>query len=71
VRNAEFARTLGRVLRRPAALPVPAFALRIRYGEAAEGAILTGCNASCAKLLGAGFTFRHQELEPALRSLLN
>jgi len=33
VRNKEFARTLGRVLSRPAILPVPKFALRIALPE--------------------------------------
>lgn len=71
VTNADFARTLGRVLRRPALIPVPAFALRLRYGKAADGALLTGCRVSCARLVAAGFTFRAPELEPALRSLFN
>lgn len=71
VTNAEFARTLGRVLRRPAVIPVPAFALRLRYGEAADGALLTGCRVSSARLVAAGYTFRSPDLEAALRSLLN
>src|SRR4030095_9052389 len=33
VTNAEFTKTLGRVLRRPTVLPVPAFALRLLLGE--------------------------------------
>ena len=41
VTNAEFARTLGRVLQRPALLPVPAFALRVVVGEMA-GELVTG-----------------------------
>ncbi len=71
VTNAEFTRTLGRVLRRPAVIPVPAFALRLIYGEAADGALLSGCRVSGARIVTAGFAFRNPELEPALRSLLN
>ncbi|HXH63776.1 MAG TPA: TIGR01777 family oxidoreductase [Gemmatimonadales bacterium] len=71
VTNADFASTLGRVLGRPAVIPVPGFALRLRYGEAVDGALLTGCRVSSARLVAAGFIFRSPELEPALRSLLN
>ena len=41
VTNAEFARALGRALRRPALLPAPGFALKIVLGEMADAA-LTG-----------------------------
>ena len=40
VRNAEFARALGRALHRPAVLPVPAFALRLAFGEMADATLL-------------------------------
>ena len=64
----EFARTLGRVLGRPAVLPMPAFALRLALGEAA-GLLLTGVRALPRHTLAAGFSFRHPELEGALRDL--
>ena len=70
VRNEAFAEFLGTVLNRPAAVPVPAFALRLIFGEAAEGAILTGARASCEKLQATGFRFGHPTLEAALRHLL-
>ena len=70
VPNAEFSKTLGAVLGRPAALPVPAMALRLLFGEAADGAILTGVHAVPAALEQTGFRFAHPELEPALRHLL-
>jgi len=70
VPNADFAKTLGAVLGRPAAMPVPAMALRLLFGEAADGAILTGVHAVPAALEQTGFRFAHPELEPALRHLL-
>ncbi len=66
--NAEFARTLGIVLRRPAVLPVPPIALRLIFGrEAAQDAMLSGARVVPARLLEAGFKFQYPELEPALR----
>ena len=70
VPNAEFAKTLGLVLGRPSAMPVPAMALKLLFGEAAEGAILTGVHAVPEALEKTGFTFAHPTLEPALRHLL-
>jgi uncharacterized protein (TIGR01777 family) len=69
VTNRELSRTLGRVLRRPALLPVPGVALRALYGEMAE-VVTTGVRAVPAKALVLGFRFRHAQLEPALRSAL-
>ena len=68
VPNAEFARTLGRVLRRPAILHAPCFALRIVLGEMAD-TICTGQRVLPAKAESLGFTFRHPLLEPALRAI--
>lgn len=70
VPNAEFARTLGTVLGRPSAIPVPTMALKLLFGEAAEGAILTGVHAIPEALERTGFQFAHPALEPALRHLL-
>jgi uncharacterized protein (TIGR01777 family) len=65
----DFARTLGRVLHRPAVLPVPGFALKVALGEMA-GVLLTGQHVIPRRATGAGFRFRFPELEPALRDLL-
>jgi uncharacterized protein len=69
VRNGEFSKTLGRVLRRPAFLPVPALALRALYGEMAE-IVTSGARVLPAKPLMLGYRFRHPELQEALRSAL-
>ncbi|MGC8781875.1 MAG: TIGR01777 family oxidoreductase [Anaerolineae bacterium] len=67
--NAEFGRTLGRVLGRPSWLPVPAFALRLALGEVAS-TVLEGQRAIPRKLLDLGFRFRFPDAESALRDLL-
>lgn len=69
VRNAEFARTLGRVLKRPALLPVPAAALRVAVGEMADAALLVGQRVLPAVAQSHGFRFTYPELEGALRAL--
>jgi uncharacterized protein (TIGR01777 family) len=69
VTNAELSRTLGRVLRRPAVLPVPAFALNALYGEMAQ-IVTTGQRVLPARLEQLGYTFRHPDLEAALRDVL-
>lgn len=70
VTNAEFARTLGRVLRRPAVLPAPAVALKAAFGEMAEETLLASTLVEPAKLADAGYVFRHKNLEVALRAML-
>lgn len=67
--NREFSHALGRVLHRPAVLPVPGLALRALYGEMAQ-IITSGARVVPAKPLMLGYSFRHPELEEALRSAL-
>lgn len=69
VRNAELARTMGRVLKRPAWVPVPGFALRAAVGELSEY-LLNGRRVVPAVLLDRGFRFRFPDLESALRAAL-
>ncbi len=69
VTNAELSKTLGRVLGRPAVLPVPAAGLRLLYGEMAQ-VVTTGQRVIPAKLQRLGYEFRYPELEPALRDVL-
>ena len=68
-RMGEFARALGRVVRRPAALPVPTMALRVMLGE--MGASLApGQKVIPKAATKAGYVFREPTLEDALRTLL-
>ncbi len=69
VDNAELSRALGKALHRPAMLPVPAFALRLLYGEMAE-IVTTGQRAVPRRLEQLGFVFGHPDVEPALRDVL-
>lgn len=71
VTNREFAKTLGRVLRRPAILPTPLAPLKLVYGsEFVEEVLLFSIRALPAKLEASGFRFEHPEIEPALVALL-
>jgi uncharacterized protein (TIGR01777 family) len=69
VSNAELCRILGKVMGRPSWLPVPAFALRLLFGEGADF-LLTGQFVLPRRLLEAGFTFRYPDPESALRAIL-
>jgi uncharacterized protein (TIGR01777 family) len=70
VRNAEFAHALGRALRRPAILPLPAFAARLALGEMADALLLTGARVRPARLLASGYAFRYPDLNATLAAAL-
>jgi uncharacterized protein (TIGR01777 family) len=70
VTNREFAKTLARVLGRPAVLPVPAFAVRLVLGEMADELLLASSRVAPERLLLSGYAFRYPELEGALRHML-
>jgi len=65
-----FAHTLGRVLRRPTYLPLPASAARLLLGEMADALLLTSQRVQPQVLQAAGYSFAAAELEPALTNLL-
>ena len=69
VTNASFTAALARALKRPAILPVPAPALRLIMGEAAE-MLLTGQRCVPAALKALGFTFAHPDLDKALADVI-
>ena len=71
VTNAEFTKTLGKVLGRPTLLPTPTFALKALFGgDAVDEMFLGGQRVVPAKLEATGYEFRHPHLEHALRALL-
>jgi uncharacterized protein (TIGR01777 family) len=70
VPNKEFSKALGRALHRPAFLPVPAFALRVLYGEMAD-IVTTGQRAIPTRALELGYAFRHPDLDEALAAALS
>jgi uncharacterized protein (TIGR01777 family) len=67
--STEFARSLGRALHRPAVLPVPAFALRLLFGEMAEATLLSGQRAIPAKATALGFSFRYPRIDDAFDAI--
>jgi len=69
-RNAEFSRTLGKVLKRPAFLPAPGFALKLAFGEMAQALLLEGQKVLPRALERAGYAFKNRELEPALADVI-
>jgi hypothetical protein len=70
VTNRDFARVLGRVLARPAILPLPSFAARLLLGQMADELLLAGARVLPVKLTEAGHQFRYSDLEAAFRHVL-
>ncbi|MEQ1440371.1 TIGR01777 family oxidoreductase [Fontimonas sp. SYSU GA230001] len=69
VRHAEFVAALGRVLHRPAIVPMPGFVLRLLIGEMAD-LLLTGQKVLPVRALDGGFTFAYPRLDAALQAIL-
>jgi uncharacterized protein (TIGR01777 family) len=70
VRNAAFARALGRALHRPALLPAPAAPLRLALGAFADELLLKGQRVMPAAALASGFRFTHPALDGALDDIV-
>ena len=70
VTNRDFARTLGRVLHRPAVITVPALALRVVFGKGSAALLQSGQRVLPARLVASGFNFAFKDVEQSLRSLL-
>jgi len=71
VTNLEFTKTLGKVLGRPAILPLPAFAVSLMFGEMGRELLLSSQRVEPSRLVGSGFSFRYPNLEDALRHVLS
>lgn len=70
VRNADFTRTLGKVLHRPTLFPMPAFVVRTIFGEMGEELLLASQRVEPARLASSGYRFRYPALSGALREIL-
>jgi uncharacterized protein (TIGR01777 family) len=70
VRNAEFTEILAHELHRPALAVVPAFAIRLLYGEMGGATVIGGQRVLPQRLQAAGFDFRYPTLPQALRAVL-
>jgi uncharacterized protein (TIGR01777 family) len=71
VTNAEFTETLGSVLSRPTILPMPAFAVKLAFGEMGETVLLGSQRVEPAQLVTSGYPFRFTSLRASLENLLN
>lgn len=69
IRNRELAKTLGKVMHRPAFLSAPGFMLRLILGEFGS-VLLEGQRVIPKKLLDNGYVFTYPEIDGALRSLI-
>ena len=71
VTNREFTTALASVLGRPAFFPVPAFAVRILFGEMGRSTVLASARVFPEKLLSGGYEFFHAELSGALSDVIS
>ena len=70
VANADFTKALAHALHRPAIFPLPAFMVRLLFGEMGQALLLGSQRVQPAAALAAGFTFRHPDLASALQHVL-
>lgn len=69
--NTEFTKTLASVLSRPAIFPVPAFAVKMAFGEMGETVLLGSQRVEPTELVGSGYPFRFRTLRESLENVLN
>ena len=70
ITNADLTRVLGRVMRRPAFMMAPRFAMRLAMGEVADALLFASNRVVPERLAAGGFEFSQPEVEGALRMLL-
>jgi uncharacterized protein (TIGR01777 family) len=70
VTNKEFTNILGKVLKRPTVMPMPAFAARLAFGEMANDLLLASTKVAPKRLSDSGYKFQYTELENALKHVL-
>jgi hypothetical protein len=68
VRNYEFTKTLGRIVRRPTILPIPTMVAKLVLGELSS-VVLEGNRTIPARLKKSGFDFQYPDLEEALTEI--
>jgi uncharacterized protein len=70
VRNSEFTKTLGMVLSRPTLFPIPAFGVRLVFGEMADELLLSSERVAPKRLTAASYEFQYPDLREALQHVL-
>ena len=68
--NLDFTKSLGRALSRPTVIPVPAFGIRLLFGEMGDTVLLHGQRVVPRRLLEADFRFTHADLDAALADVI-
>ncbi len=71
VKNEKFTKTLGKVLNRPTIIPIPAFGIKLLFGEKGESLLLEGARVLPQRMENAGFEFRFPDLEDAMKKILS
>jgi uncharacterized protein len=70
VTNSEFTKTLGKALSRPTLIPIPAFGVRLAFGEMGEALLLSGQRVNPAVLNNSGYQFKYSQLAGAFAHVL-
>ena len=70
VSNVDFTKAMGRVLNRPAILPMPALAARLAFGEMADALLLSSTRVSPRQLFASGYSFESSNIDQALQAVL-
>ncbi len=70
VTNAQFTQTLAKILKRPAFMHMPAFMVRLIFGEVADELLLADAQVLPKRLLAGGYQFKHTELDQALQCII-
>jgi uncharacterized protein len=70
VRNSEFTKALGKALSRPTLFPIPAFGVRLAFGEMADALLLSSQRVEPRKLETSNYQFQYPNLDSALRHVL-
>lgn len=70
VRNAEFTKTLAGVLSRPAIFPMPAFVVKLVFGEMGETVLLGSQRVEPGQLVASGYPFQFHDLQASLKATL-
>lgn len=71
VRNNEFVKTLGAVLKRPAFFPLPATVVKLLFGQMGEELLLQGKAVVPKKLQDSGYQFQYTNLRSALSDIIH
>jgi uncharacterized protein (TIGR01777 family) len=70
VTNSEFTRTLGKVISRPTLFPIPAFGVRLVFGEMADALLLSSQRVEPQRLKATGYEFQYSQLQTVLSHAL-